>query len=78
MKRSNSVVECRSHKPKVGGAIPSSATKLGDVMSEIKSKAKKVPNVPNIKNIPNIPNIKNRGPVQAKSSAPMRKSGRGR
>ena len=47
-------------------------------MSEIKSKPKKVPNVPNIKNIPNIPNIKNRGPVQAKSSAPMRKSGRGR
>jgi len=47
-------------------------------MSEIKSNTKKVPNVPNIKNIPNKPNIKNKGPVSAKSSAPMRKAGRGR
>jgi hypothetical protein len=47
-------------------------------MSEIKSNTKRVPNVPLIKNIPNKPNIKNKGPVAAKSSAPMRKSGRGR
>ena len=47
-------------------------------MSEIKTNTKRVPNVPLIKGKQNIPNIKNRGPVQAKSSAPMRKSGRGR
>jgi len=47
-------------------------------MSVVKSNTKKVPNVPNIKNIGPKPNIKPKGPVAAKSSAPMRKSGRGR
>ena len=47
-------------------------------MSEIKTNTKQVPNVPMIKNIPNKPNLKNKGPVAAKSSATMRKSGRGR
>jgi hypothetical protein len=47
-------------------------------MSVIKSNAKRVPNVPTVKNIGPKPNAKPKGPVAAKSSAPMRKSGRGR
>jgi len=34
--------------------------------------------VPMIEGRKNIPNIKNKGPVAPKSSAPMRRSGRGR
>lgn len=47
-------------------------------MSETKSNTKRVPNVPMVKNVPTVRNIPNRGPIQAKSSKPMRKSGRGR
>jgi hypothetical protein len=41
----------------------------------IKANTKRVPMVEGRKN---IPNIKPKGPVSAKSSAPMRRSGRGR
>jgi len=47
-------------------------------MSVIKSNTKKVPNVPTVKNTSAKPSIKSKGPIAAKSSAPMRKSGRGR
>ena len=47
-------------------------------MGEIKSNSKRVPNIPNVPNVPNLKNVPNRGPVTAKSSKPLRKSGRGR
>jgi hypothetical protein len=51
----------------------------GDIMTKeikpIKATPKRVPMIEGRKN---IPNVKNRGPVSAKSSAPMRRSGRGR
>jgi hypothetical protein len=47
-------------------------------MSEIKSNTKRVPNIPKIKNTgPKFP-TKAKGPVAAKTTKPLRKSGRGR
>jgi len=47
-------------------------------MSIIKPIKPSTKGVPMVQGRKNIPNIKNKGPVAAKSSAPMRKSGRGR
>jgi hypothetical protein len=51
---------------------------IGNHMSENKTTPKRVPNIPVIKAIQNKPPVKNKGPVAAIKSAPMRKSGRGR